>query len=198
MRKSVAILMVLLVVCFATTGLASGKKEKGKENPMVIMDTSLGKIKIELWADKAPITVENFLRYVDEGFYNGTIFHRVISNFMIQGGGFTKDMEQKATHEPIRNEAAAELKNKRGVLAMARTQIVDSATAQFFINVVDNDFLDHQNDSPQGFGYAAFGEVVDGMDVVDKIRNVKTTSVGPYQDVPAEPVIIEKVEREKE
>ena len=198
MRKTITILMVLLIVCAAATGLASEKKEKGKENPMVIMDTSLGSIKIELWADKAPITVENFLRYVDEGFYNGTIFHRVIPNFMIQGGGFTKDMNQKATHEPIKNEAAAELKNKRGVIAMARTQVVDSATAQFFINVVDNDFLDHQSKTPQGYGYAAFGEVVDGMDVVDKIRNVKTTSVGPYQDVPAEAVIIEKVERVKE
>ncbi|SPF51486.1 peptidyl-prolyl cis-trans isomerase precursor (PPIase) (Rotamase) [Syntrophobacter sp. SbD1] len=166
-------------------------------NPVVLMKTSLGQVKIELWADKAPETVKNFLHYVDEGFFDGTIFHRVIESFMIQGGGFTEDMKQKPTNAPIKNEASAELKNDRGTIAMARTMIVDSATAQFFINVVDNASLNHRDKSQSGFGYAVFGKVVDGMDVVDKIKSVATTNSGPFQDVPAKPVVIESVKREK-
>jgi len=159
------------------------------------METSEGTIKIELWPDKAPATVKNFLRYVDDGFYDGTIFHRVISNFMIQGGGLTPDMKTKKTRDPIKNEATPELKNEVGTIAMARTSLVNSATSQFFINVENNDFLDHKDKTPSGFGYAVFGKVVEGMDVVEKIKNVKTTSFGQHQDVPAGPVIIESVKR---
>lgn len=164
-------------------------------NPVVVMETSEGTVKIELWADKAPDTVTNFLRYVDEGFYDGTIFHRVISDFMIQGGGLTPDMKEKKTRAPIKNEATPELKNKRGTIAMARTNLVNSATSQFFINVEDNDFLNQKNKTPAGFGYAAFGEVVEGMDVVDQIKAVKTMSFGQHQDVPAKQVIIQSIKR---
>ena len=165
------------------------------KNPVVEMKTSQGMIRIELWQDKAPKTVENFLSYVEEGFFDGTIFHRVIDNFMIQGGGFDEQMQQKRTHAPIKNEARSDVGNKRGTIAMARTNVVDSATAQFFINVKDNDFLTHQNDSPQGFGYAVFGAVIDGMDVVDAIKIVRTTTRQGMQDVPFDPVVIESVKR---
>ena len=157
------------------------------------IETSMGTITLSLDADKAPVSVANFVEYAKSGHYDGTIFHRVIDGFMIQGGGFTKDMNQKATREPIRNEAMNGLKNKRGTIAMARTMVVDSATSQFFINLVDNDFLDFQNPTPQGFGYAVFGEVTDGMDVVDAIAKAKTGSVGPYQNVPEEAIVIRKV-----
>ena len=159
----------------------------------VTMETSMGTITFALDDAKAPETVANFVRYAQDGHYDGTVFHRVIDGFMVQGGGFTKDMNQKATREPIRNEAKNGLKNRRGTIAMARTMVVDSATSQFFVNLVDNDFLDFQNPTPQGFGYAVFGEVTDGMDVVDRIAKVKTGSVGPYQNVPEEPVVIRKV-----
>jgi peptidyl-prolyl cis-trans isomerase B (cyclophilin B) len=162
-------------------------------NPVVLMKTSFGNIKIELWEDKTPITVKNFLRYVDEKFYDGTIFHRVMPDFMIQGGGFTPDMKEKNSHEPIENEAKSDVKNERGTLAMARTGVVDSATAQFFINVVDNTFLNHRDETPRGFGYAVFGKVLEGMDVVDKIKAVPTTTKGPYENVPSQPVVIESV-----
>ena len=148
--------------------------------PMILMKTSKGDIKIELFADKAPISVKNFLQYVDEKHYNGTIFHRVINGFMIQGGGFTASMAQKPTKAPIKNEATNGLKNKRGTIAMARTSDINSATSQFFINVADNGFLDHQAPNPQGFGYCVFGKVVEGMDVVDQIKGVKT---GPKSGV---------------
>jgi len=164
-----------------------------QQNPMVLMQTSKGDITIELDAEKAPLTVSNFLDYVKDGFYDGTIFHRVIENFMIQGGGMTAGMEQKKTKAPVKNEADNGLKNRRGTIAMARTQVVDSATAQFFINVVDNDFLDHQAKTPSGYGYAVFGRVTDGMDTVDTIRKVPTGSSGMHQDVPREPVTITKV-----
>lgn len=157
---------------------------------MVIMKTSKGDIKIELFADKAPETVKNFLTYVDSKFYDGTIFHRVISGFMIQGGGFTADMQQKPTSAPVKNEAANGLKNTRGTLAMARTSDPQSATAQFFINVVDNDFLNFTSPDARGYGYCVFGKVTEGMDVVDAIRNVKTGSKGFFQDVPVETVEI--------
>ena len=159
----------------------------------ILMETSMGTITLELDDDKAPATVANFVDYVKNGHYDGTIFHRVIDGFMIPGGGFTKDMNQKPTAEPIRNEAMNGLKNKRGTLAMARTMVVDSATSQFFINLVDNDFLDFTSPTPQGFGYAVFGEVTDGMSVVDAIAKVRTGNAGPHQNVPEEAVVIRKV-----
>ena len=159
-------------------------------NPMVLMSTSMGDIKIELYPDKAPITVENFLGYVRDGFYDGTIFHRVIPGFMIQGGGFTPDMNQKPTKDPIKNEADNGLKNDKGTIAMARTNVVDSATSQFFINEASNDFLNHGS---RDFGYAVFGEVVEGMDVVDRIAAARTGSVGMFQDVPKEAIMIKSV-----
>jgi len=157
------------------------------------IETTLGTISLELDDNKAPATVANFAKYAKDGHYDGTIFHRVIDGFMIQGGGFTKDMNQKSTREPIRNEAMNGLKNKRGTIAMARTMVVDSATSQFFINLVDNDFLDFRSPTPQGFGYAVFGAVTSGMDVVDAIAKVKTGSVGPHQNVPDTPIVIKKV-----
>ena len=159
----------------------------------VTIETSMGTITAELDDVKAPITVKNFISYVTSGHYNGTIFHRVIDGFMIQGGGFTKDMVQKDTQSPIKNEAANGLKNARGTLAMARTMVVDSATSQFFINLVDNDFLNYRGPDPRMFGYAVFGKVTAGMDVVDKIAKVKTGFAGPHQDVPVEPMVITKV-----
>ncbi|HEY6007477.1 MAG TPA: peptidylprolyl isomerase [Geobacteraceae bacterium] len=164
-----------------------------EKNPTVCMETSHGTITIELFKDKAPISVRNFLSYVKEGFYDGTIFHRVIKSFMIQGGGFDADMNQKKTKFAIKNEAANGLSNKRGTLAMARTAVVDSATAQFFINVVDNTFLDHRGKTPDLFGYAVFGQVTEGMDVVDAIKEVKTANRGGHGDVPVEPVVITSV-----
>ncbi|HIC45370.1 MAG TPA: peptidyl-prolyl cis-trans isomerase [Methylophaga aminisulfidivorans] len=160
--------------------------------PQVKLETSLGDIVIELNEDKAPVTVANFLGYVNDGFYDGTIFHRVIKNFMIQGGGFTQEFQQKTTKAAIENEADNGLSNKRGAVAMARTNDPHSATAQFFINTVDNGFLDFQAKVPSGWGYAVFGEVIEGMDVVDAIREVDTTMRGPHQDVPAEDIVIIK------
>ena len=159
----------------------------------ILMTTTLGPMTLELDADNAPKTVENFLSYVSNGFYDGTIFHRVINNFMVQGGGFTADMEQKTTQAPIDNEANNGLKNARGTIAMARTQDPHSATAQFFINVQDNDFLNHTGENMQGWGDTVFGKVTDGEDVLDKIRCVQTGSQAGHQDVPVEPIIIESV-----
>ena len=153
----------------------------------------MGTITLELDEAKAPATVANFVQYAKDGFYDGTIFHRVIDGFMIQGGGFTRDMNQKATREAIRNEAMNGLKNARGTIAMARTNVVDSATSQFFINLVDNDFLNFSSPTPQGFGYAVFGKVTDGLDVVDAIGKVRTGTSGYYENVPAETVTIRKV-----
>ncbi|GHE21339.1 peptidyl-prolyl cis-trans isomerase [Halomonas urumqiensis] len=162
----------------------------------VILHTSQGPISIELFEDQAPASVENFLAYAEEGHYQGTLFHRVIDDFMIQGGGFDADFNQKPTREPITNEADNGLANTRGTLAMARTGDPHSATAQFFINVADNGFLDHRGpQSGRTWGYAVFGRVIEGMEVVDAIKDVPTTSRGPFQDVPAEPVLIERVER---
>lgn len=165
--------------------------------PMVTIETSKGNIVVELLADKAPLSVQNFLQYVDAGHYNGTIFHRVISGFMIQGGGFTKDMQQKPAKPPVRNEADNGLKNLRGTLALARTPDVHSATCQFFINVVDNPFLDFTAPTPQGYGYCVFGKVVQGMDVVDQIKAVPTGRSGPFSDVPTQPVEILRISRVK-
>lgn len=161
-------------------------------NPRVDLHTNMGDIVIELYPEKAPKTVENFLSYVKDGFYNDTIFHRVINNFMIQGGGFEPGMKQKQTKAPIENEADNGLKNDNYTVAMARTGDPHSATAQFFINVADNDFLNFTAPTPSGWGYAVFGKVVEGTDVVDKIKQVKTTSKGFYQDVPVDDVVIEK------
>ncbi|WP_303909463.1 peptidylprolyl isomerase [Thiohalomonas denitrificans] len=161
---------------------------------MIKIQTNFGTITLQLNAEKAPITTENFLRYTREGFYDRTIFHRVIEGFMIQGGGMEPGMAEKKTHEPIQNEADNGLPNKRGAIAMARTMDPHSATAQFFINLKDNTFLNHSAPSAQGWGYCVFGEVVDGMDVVDKIKEVPTGNKGQHQDVPVDDVIIEKVE----
>ena len=158
-----------------------------------VIETSMGTITLALDEAKAPDTVANFVQYAKEGFYDGTIFHRVIDGFMIQGGGFTRDMNQKNTREAIRNEAMNGLRNDRGTIAMARTMVVDSATSQFFINLVDNDFLDFTSPTPQGFGYAVFGTVTDGLEVVDAIGKVKTGFAGPHQNVPEEPIVIKKV-----
>ena len=164
-------------------------QDKGATAPRVVLATSLGDITLQLDPEKAPKTVANFLEYVKSGHYDGTVFHRVIGEFMIQGGGFTPDLMQKPTRPPIPLESRNGLKNERGTVAMARTAVPDSATAQFFINVVDNAFLDQPN-ARDGQGYAVFGKVVAGMDVVDRIRKVETTNAGPHQNVPAKPVLI--------
>ncbi|GFE60235.1 peptidylprolyl isomerase [Geobacter sp. AOG2] len=182
-------LVIALMAVFMLSGVAcAGGKAK---NPVVLMETSQGAIKIELFEKEAPISVKNFLGYVNKGFYNGTIFHRIINGFMIQGGGFTTDFVQKATAAPIKNEAANGLKNDRGTIAMARTGMPDSATAQFFINVVNNNMLNRPN--PDGFGYAVFGKVIAGMDVVDKIKAVKTGVYHGMGDVPEQQVVIKSV-----
>jgi cyclophilin family peptidyl-prolyl cis-trans isomerase len=162
------------------------------QNTMLTIKTSLGAMEVEMFDDQAPITVENFLRYVDEGHYNGTIFHRVIKGFMIQGGGFEASMHKKPTHEPIKNESDNGLKNMGGTLAMARLPDPDSATAQFFINTVDNPNLDHR---PGKHGYAVFGKVTSGLEVLQAIEGVSTRQMGPHANVPAEPVVIESISR---
>ncbi len=184
-QLSIKILLTLLLAgVFSYSAMA--------ENVRILMKTSQGDIILELDKEKAPKTVENFLSYVNEGFYSGTIFHRVIKDFMIQGGGFTPDMQRKKTHDPVENEAKNGLKNKRGSIAMARTSAPHSATAQFFINHKDNDFLDNAN-SRDGWGYCVFGKVVEGMDVVDSIANQKTGIKNRLPNVPETPILIEKV-----
>jgi len=175
--------------------LMSASEAAHAANPVVILDTSMGPIKVELYEDKAPGTVKNFLGYIDKKHYDGLVFHRVIENFMIQGGGFDKDLKERKNDPPIKNESTNGLKNERGTLAMARTRVPDSATSQFFINVKSNDFLDKAN-AQDGVGYCVFGRVIDGMDVVDKIRKVKTGEKGMFdQDCPLEDVIIKSVKR---
>ena len=168
--------------------------QSSEQPAMIQITTSMGVIKLELDPDAAPLTTQNFLSYVDSGFYDGLVFHRVIPNFMIQGGGMSGNMRPKATQAPIQNEADNGLKNDRGSIAMARTNDPHSATAQFFINLVDNDFLNHTAKDGRGWGYAVFGKVVEGMEVVDAIAGVKTGNLGYHQNVPVEPVVIEKVE----
>jgi peptidyl-prolyl cis-trans isomerase B (cyclophilin B) len=185
--KMIVVLGVLVALITAGGSMAADV------NPKVEMETSKGKIVIELSAQKAPETVKNFLNYVETKFYDGTIFHRVIPNFMIQGGGFTSEMKRKDGGTPIKNEADNGLKNDRGTLAMARTADPHSATAQFFINTVNNDFLNHKSKTQKGWGYAVFGKVIDGMDVIDAISAVKTIKRGRYSDVPAEAVEIRSV-----
>jgi len=166
-----------------------------QKNPVVIMDTSMGSIEVELLQDKAPVTVKNFLSYVDEKFYDSTIFHRVIDGFMIQGGGFTEGMKEKKTKAPIKNEANNGLVNLIGTLAMARTNDPHSATAQFFINVNDNTSLNHRSETPAGWGYAVFGKVVSGLHVVNRIKAVKTSSLNGHSDVPMDTVTIKSIKR---
>ena len=187
MRK-LSLLLAAITLSWSSANVLAGTQ--------VRLDTSLGPITLELANDKAPKTVENFLAYAREGFYNGTIFHRVIDGFMIQGGGFTADFQQKPTRAPVKNEADNGLKNLRGTVAMARTSDPQSATAQFFINVKDNPALDYRSPDPQGWGYAVFGQVIGGMEVVDKIRQTPTSAGGPgnrFRDVPTTPVIIQSV-----
>jgi len=181
----------ILILLLALLALGA----QAQENPHVVLHTNQGDITLELYPDKAPKTVENFLQYVRDGFYDGTIFHRVISNFMIQGGGYTQTYQRKRTRAPIPNEADNGLSNLRGTIAMARTADPHSATAQFFINVVDNKFLDYRAPTTRGWGYCVFGRVVDGMDVVDKIRRIPTGPAGPFaKDAPRIPVVIERAE----
>ncbi|MBI5511064.1 MAG: peptidylprolyl isomerase [Deltaproteobacteria bacterium] len=191
-----------IVFCALLFSCAAGAK-----NPQVVLETSLGKIVLELDEAKAPLSVKNFLKYVDDGHYNGTVFHRVIPDFMIQGGGFSADLKQKPTNPPVKNEADNGLKNLRGTVSMARTGVVDSATAQFFINTVDNAMLDHRSKDQGGYGYAVFGKVVEGMDVVDKIRATPTLCPSKVpapcdkplppgmRDVPEPAVVITKASR---
>jgi cyclophilin family peptidyl-prolyl cis-trans isomerase len=167
-----------------------------EKNPVVLMSTSKGNIRIELDAEKAPISTQNFLEYVSAGHYDGLIFHRVIPGFMIQGGGMDMEMKEQKTKTPIKNEAGNGLKNALGTIAMARTNVVDSATSQFFINVKDNDFLNHRSTAPAEFGYAVFGRVINGMDVVQGIEKVRTGNRGFHQDVPVEAVVINSVKLE--
>ena len=183
-------LLRYLIPLLLTTLSFSANAEGGNVMPQVKLETSLGDIVIELNQEKAPNTVANFLSYVEDGFYNGTVFHRVIENFMIQGGGFTEDFVQKSPKSPIKNEANNGLSNVRGSLAMARTGDPHSATAQFFINTVDNGFLDFQAEKGPAWGYAVFGKVIEGMDVVEAIRTVSTSTKNGHQDVPVENVII--------
>ncbi len=182
----------LRLLCMLALMLSLNSLALADDSNRVVLKTNLGEIELQLDAENAPITVENFLAYVDAGFYNGLIFHRVIENFMIQGGGFDAEMTQKATQEPIKNESDNGLSNRRGTIAMARTRAPDSATAQFFINTVNNFNLDGATGRP---GYAVFGEVVRGMDVVDRIRAVPTTTHSRMADVPVEPVVIESATR---
>ncbi len=184
-----------IVLATALLALLLSGAPMADTNPQVAIETNHGRIVLELNAEAAPETVANFLSYVDDGFYDGTIFHRVIPGFMVQGGGFDKNMSQKSTGEPIRNEADNGLKNEVGAISMARTQDPHSATAQFFINVNDNDFLNHTAPNAQGWGYTVFGKVSEGMDVVRQIEGVPTSRSGMHQDVPQEPVVMESVKR---
>ncbi len=190
--------MTRIVFVLFLTGLflaLAGPPAASAANPKVLMKTSKGDITIELYEDKAPVTVRNFLSYVDEKFYDGTIFHRVIKGFMIQGGGLTADFQEKPSKPPIQNEAANGLKNERGTIAMARTSEIHSATCQFFINHVDNALLNHRDSTSQGFGYAVFSRVVAGIDVVDAIANVRTGTIKGYADAPQETITIISVRR---
>ncbi len=190
------IILCLVLLALPLTGCAE-MKEKPSTSKKIVMETNLGTIRIELFDDKAPISAANFRSYVRESFYDGLIFHRVIPGFVIQGGGFEPGMKmRRTTHPPIKNEADNGLKNSRGTLSMARTPQINSATSQFFINVVDNAALDHRGMDPANFGYAVFGKVIEGMDVVDKIVAVPTTRVGSFADVPRMNVVIQKAYEE--
>lgn len=188
---------VIVCLALALTVLVPGRGSRAQAaggHPVIKLQTTMGDIVLELDAEKAPVTVENFVQYVKDGHYDGTIFHRVIPNFMIQGGGFDADMNQKETRESIKNEADNGLKNDKYTIAMARTPDPHSASAQFFINVKDNDFLNFSAPTASGWGYAVFGKVTDGFDVVDAIAKVKTGNRGPHGDVPVEPIVVTKAE----
>jgi peptidyl-prolyl cis-trans isomerase B (cyclophilin B) len=188
------ILTLSALLCFSATLSFAKDINMPETSSKVKFTTSLGAFIVQLNAEKAPVSSANFLAYVNEGYYNGTIFHRVIKGFMAQGGGFDISFNQKTTHDPIKNEADNGLANKRGTLAMARTNDPNSATAQFFINYKDNAFLDHTSPTPSGWGYAVFGEVIEGMDVVDKMAELPTGNKGGHQDVPKTDIVIEKAE----
>jgi peptidyl-prolyl cis-trans isomerase B (cyclophilin B) len=193
MKRILGLVISVALGCMPVAGFSSDKDSKGAGIVTVRMETNKGVITLELDENKAPATVANFVEYARDGFYDGTIFHRVIPGFMIQGGGFTADMKQKRTRAPISNEAANGLKNTTGTIAMARTSDPNSATSQFFINVKDNGFLDHTAPTPQGWGYCVFGKVTDGMDVVHAIEHVPTGNRAGMQDVPLSEVVINKV-----
>ncbi len=192
MRSASKLLELVLAFSIILPGCSQADTEPTKGGPVILMSTSQGDMKIELYEKEAPETVKNFLSYLNDKFYDGTIFHRVIAGFMIQGGGFTPEMEQKPTKPPIKNEASNGLKNDTYTLAMARTSVPDSATSQFFINVKNNDFLNREK-SQDGVGYAVFGKVIEGTDVVKKIEQVQTGRKGMHSDVPVEPVVIKSV-----
>lgn len=187
-------LFIVLAASILLAATSSSQAQDKQKNPMVRMTTNYGTIEIEVLPEQAPVTAENFLRYVRDGFYDGVIFHRVVPNFVIQGGGMEPGMKEKETRPAIKNEADNGLKNDRGTLSMARTNEPDSASSQFFVNLKDNDFLNHTAKTPRGWGYAVFAKVVSGMDVVDKIAKVPTSNAGFHQDVPTEDVVIEKAE----
>jgi peptidyl-prolyl cis-trans isomerase A (cyclophilin A) len=180
--------LIMITMVFVLSSAFAATK-----NPIVVMKTNQGDIHLELFKDKAPVSVKNFLKYTNKKFYNGTIFHRVINGFMVQGGGFDKSMNKKTTLDPIKNEATNGLQNSVGTVAYARTNVVDSATSQFFINVGDNSFLNHKNKSQSGFGYAVFGKVIKGMTVVNRIKSTATSRSGMFQNVPVSPIIIKDV-----
>jgi len=188
------VLMLSILLLFTTTHSFATENNMSDKQTKVKLTTSLGDIVIQLNSEKAPVSAANFLTYVNEGFYNGTIFHRIIKDFMAQGGGFDTSFNQKAVHAPIKNEADNGLKNTRGSIAMARTNVPDSATAQFFINYKDNSFLNHTGKNASGWGYAVFGEVIEGMDVVDKMATQATGNRGGHQDVPKTDIVVEKAE----
>jgi peptidyl-prolyl cis-trans isomerase A (cyclophilin A) len=194
MKKAITgiFLFILVLLTGAPVQLAAAKNEQAPTNPVIILSTNLGNITIELEQQKAPITVKNFMDYVESGFYTNTVFHRVIPGFMIQGGGFTQNMQQKPAKPAIVNEAKNGLSNKRGTIAMARTSVVDSATSQFFINLSDNVLLDH---GVRDYGYAVFGKVIAGMETVDAIAKVKTATTSGHQNVPVEAVIIKDIKK---
>ncbi len=192
--RLLSIMVLLFAPLLSCANLSSPKQdEKNMNAPIVTIKTNLGEIALKLNPEKAPETVKNFISYAQSGHYNGTIFHRVIDGFMVQGGGFTSDLAQKPTQKQIKNEANNQLKNKKGTVAMARTSEIHSATSQFFINLSDNEFLNFRDATPSGFGYCVFGEVISGMDVVEKIRLAKTTTKGPMQNVPIDNIVILEV-----
>jgi cyclophilin family peptidyl-prolyl cis-trans isomerase len=200
--KAIVTALALLFAAVASSSCSKGEQSSttgtpvAAGNPIIILKTTAGEIEIELYADKAPASVANFLSYVDEGFYDGTIFHRVIKDFMVQGGGYDGARQKKPTREPIKNEASNGLKNETGTVAMARTSIPDSATSQFFINTENNAFLDHRDESPEGWGYAVFGKVVRGMDVVERIEATETEDAGgAFRNVPKSPIVTETARR---
>lgn len=193
MQKASHLFACVIALLMTLPACSQAGTEQPKGGPVILISTSLGDIKVALYEKEAPESVKNFLAYVNDKFYDGTVFHRVIPGFMIQGGGLTDTMQQKPTKPPIKNEATNKLRNDTGTLAMARTNDINSATSQFFINVNDNEFLNHKNESMQGFGYAVFGKVIEGMDVVKKIEQVTTGQRGMHSDVPETPVVIKSI-----